>query len=178
MPEYLNIVDEDDNIIGQETRSEIHRLGLLHREVHVYFITPNKEIIFQHRAKDKDTYPDLLDATVGGHVDLGDDYQSAAIREVEEETGLKIDPKDLIFLSKERKKSSYDPKTGKLNDTWKEIYIYNFSGQLSDLKVEEGKAIGFESWSMDKLKNISESEKEKFIPYVIDFVLVNLLKTF
>lgn len=89
MPEYLNIVDEDDNIIGQETRSEVHRLGLLHHEVHVYFITSNKEIIFQHRAKDKDFYPDLLDATVGGHVDLGDDYKETAIREVEEETGLK-----------------------------------------------------------------------------------------
>lgn len=33
MPEYLNIVDEDDNIIGQETRSEINRLGLLHRGI-------------------------------------------------------------------------------------------------------------------------------------------------
>lgn len=175
MPEYLNIVDEDDNIIGQETRSEVHRLGLLHREVHVYFITPNKEIIFQHRAKDKDSYPDLLDATVGGHVDLGDDYKEIAIREVEEETGLKIDLKDLIFLSKDRNGPLNDPKTGTTNSTWKENYIYTFSGQLSDLRVEEGKAIGFESWPMDKLKNISEAEREKFIPYVLNFVQENLL---
>jgi isopentenyldiphosphate isomerase len=175
MPEYLNIVDEDDNIIGQETRSEVHRLGLLHREVHVYFITPNKEIIFQHRAKDKDSYPDLLDATVGGHVDLGDDYRETAIREIEEETGLKIDSNDLIFLSKDRNGPFIDPITGTTNNTWKENYIYTFSGLLSDLRVEEGKAIGFESWSTDKLRNISEVEKEKFIPYVIKFVLKNLL---
>ena len=74
MPEYLNIVDDNDNIIGQKTREEIHQQGLLHQEIHVYFITPNKEIIFQHRAEDKDTYPDLLSATVGGHVDIGDTY--------------------------------------------------------------------------------------------------------
>ena len=32
----LNIVDEDDNIIGEDTRENIHKNGLLHREVHVW----------------------------------------------------------------------------------------------------------------------------------------------
>ena len=173
--EYLDIVDENDNIIGQETREKIHQDGLLHREIHVYFITPNKEIVFQRRAKDKDTYPNLLDATVGGHVDLGDNYQDAAIREIKEETGLKVKIDSLIFLNKVREKLSFDKVTGKTNNAWRENYIYNFNGQLSDLKIEEGLAIGFESWSVEKLKNITETEKQKFIPYVIDFVLNNLL---
>lgn len=173
--DYLDIVDENDNIIGRETREKVHQAGLLHREIHVHFLTPNKEVIFQHRSKDKDFYPDLLDATVGGHVDSGDDYVFSAIKEVEEETGLKLRSEDLVFLSKERKKLSYDPGTGKYNNTWKEIYIYNFTRQLSDLKVEKGKSIGFEIWSKERLKNISAEEKKKFIPYVIDFVLSNLL---
>ena len=173
--EYLDIVDENDNIIGQETRKKIHQDGLLHREIHVYFITPNKEIVFQRRAKDKDTYPNLLDATVGGHVDLGDNYQDAAIREIKEETGLKVKINSLIFLNKVREKLSFDKVTGKTNNAWRENYIYNFNGQLSDLKIEEGLATGFESWSVEKLKNITETEKQKFIPYVIDFVLNNLL---
>ncbi|HZJ41249.1 MAG TPA: hypothetical protein VFD16_03225, partial [Candidatus Saccharimonadales bacterium] len=74
MKSLLNIVDANDNIIGERERAEIHRLGLLHREIHVYFLTPDKKFIFQHRAKDKDSYPDLLDATVGGHVEIGDTY--------------------------------------------------------------------------------------------------------
>ena len=65
----LNIVDENDQIIGEDTRENIHRKGLLHREIHVWFYTPKSEIVFQHRAKNKDTFPDLLDATVGGHVE-------------------------------------------------------------------------------------------------------------
>lgn len=64
--EMLEVVDENDNIIGFETRAKVHEQGLLHREIHIFFITPNGEVIFQHRAKDKDTYPDKLDATVGG----------------------------------------------------------------------------------------------------------------
>ncbi len=173
--EYLNIVDENDNIIGQESREKIHNEGLLHREIHVYFITPDREVIFQHRAKDKDTYPNLLDATVGGHVDLGDSYQEAVIREIKEETGLKVDIDDLVLFSKVRRKAFFDKLTGKVNNAWWENYIYNFKAELSDLKTEKGKALGFESWSMERLKNISEEEKKRFIPYVIDFVLDNLI---
>lgn len=171
----LNIVDENDNIIGKETRDKIHREGLLHREVGIYFITSNKEIIFQHRAKDKDLYPNLLDATVGGHVEIGDDYKTSAIKEAEEETGIKIKAENLVLFKKIRKNYRLDPQTGKINNVWSHIYLYEFQGKLTDLKVEEGKAIGFESWTMDKLKNISETEKQRFIPSVIDFVLDNLL---
>jgi 16S rRNA (adenine1518-N6/adenine1519-N6)-dimethyltransferase len=63
--QILNVVDESGKILGEETRENIHRQGLLHKEIHVWLFTPNKEIVFQHRGKDKDTFPDLLDATVG-----------------------------------------------------------------------------------------------------------------
>lgn len=172
---YLNIVDENDNIIGQETREQIHQEGLLHREVGIYFITPNKEMIFQHRAKDKDTFPNLLDATVGGHVEMGDSYPETAVKETKEETGVEINIDDLVLFKKIRRKFSRDNQTGKINNVWAHIYLYHFQGKLTDLKVEEGKAIGFEAWSMERLKNISETDKDKFIPYIINFVLDNLL---
>lgn len=175
MEELLNIVNENDEIIGQKTRSLIHKDGLLHREIHVYFITPNKEVIFQHRAKDKDTYPDLLDATVGGHVEIGDDYSQTAIKEVEEETGLKIRASDLIFLNKIQRRSE-DKATGKINNAIRQSYLYIFKGNINDLRVEEGKAIGFELWSLDKLFNLSEIENHRFIPYVIKFLQEELPK--
>jgi len=94
----LNIVDEDGKIIGVETRENIHNQGLLHREIHVWFYTPKGEIIFQHREKDKDTYPDLLDATVGGHVEIGFDYENTALQELSEETGIKAEKNNLTFI--------------------------------------------------------------------------------
>lgn len=102
--EMLEVVDENDNIIGLETREKVHKDGLLHREIHVFFLTPQGEIIFQHRAKDKDTYPDKLDATVGGHVDPDMTYEETAIKECREETGIDIDVNKLLFLTKMRKK--------------------------------------------------------------------------
>jgi isopentenyldiphosphate isomerase len=176
MAEFLNIVDEGDNIIGQEDRIIIHREGLLHREIHVYFITPNKEIIFQHRAKDKDTYPDLLDATVGGHVEIGDSYEQTAIKEAGEETGIKIDAKNLIFIAKVEKNSK-DETTKKINHAFQSEYLYIYDGGLDKLKIEAGCALGFESWPIDKLLNIGGEDKKRFIPYILKFA-TNTLPTF
>lgn len=168
MLEILNIVNDDDVVVGERTREEIHRLGLLHRETHVYFITPNREIIFQHRAKDKDTFPDLLDATVGGHVEIGHSYEETAVKESEEETGLKINPRDLMLINK-IKKSSLDQATAKVNNVFNVRYLYVYRGDINDLRVEEGKALGFELWPLDQLSGLTEADKKRFIPYILDF---------
>jgi len=160
----LDIYDENEQIIGRATRAEIHRAGLLHREVHVWFYTPQGEVIFQHRAPNKDTYPDLLDATVGGHVEIGDNYLDSAIKETEEETGLKLRATDLKFVVKNRR-CSKDELSNTVNNCWGEVYAYCFSGSLSDLRPEAGKGIGFEAWSIEKLLNITSEEKKLFIHY-------------
>lgn len=165
MDEYkqmLEVVDEEDNVIGLETRVKIHKEGLLHREIHVFFFTPNNEIIFQHRAKDKETYPDKLDATVGGHVEPGDSYEKTAIKESKEETGINIDHKKLILLAKIKRKS-FDKVTGLINNTIRSQYAYLYEGSISELKIEEGKAEGFEVWKIEDLSHLSEDNKERFI---------------
>src|SRR3989338_9102184 len=111
----LNVVNEQGEIVGEATREEIHEKGLLHAEIHVWFYTPKGELIFQHRAKDKDTYPDLLDATVGGHVEQGADYESTALKEVEEETGIYAQKQDLKLIQITRSKS-FDAVTNRINN--------------------------------------------------------------
>ncbi|HRZ30338.1 MAG TPA: NUDIX domain-containing protein [Candidatus Paceibacterota bacterium] len=175
MEDKLNIINENDEVIGEATRGEIHRNGLRHREIHVWFITPNKELILQHRAKDKDTYPDLLDATVGGHVEIGDSYKATAIKEVEEETGVLINPQDMKFLRKYAKRSE-DKSTGMINNTIRTQFVYVFEGSISDLKIEEGKSLGFEAWPVDKLLSLTDEEKKKFCPGVVSQDLLWALK--
>lgn len=175
MKKRLNIVDNDDKIIGEKTREEIHQQGLLHREVHVYFITPQKELIFQHRAKDKDIYPDLLDATVGGHVEIGDSYEKTAIKEAWEETGVNINVTDLIILNKIQG-CLEDRVTEKINNSIRQSYVYIFKGQISDLKIEEGKSLGFEVWPIAKLLAINEDDSKKFIPYILEFSKTEVIK--
>ncbi len=162
LQENLEIVDENDEVIGLESRTKVHKEGLLHREIHIFFLTPQGEIIFQHRAKDKDTYPDKLDATVGGHVEPNMSYEDTAIKECKEETGIDIDPSKLFLLVKIQKKS-FDEESGLTNNTIRIQYAYLYNGSVSDLQVEEGKAEGFEAWKIDDLPYLSEDDKNKFI---------------
>lgn len=164
--ELLEIINENDEVIGLETREKIHKEGLLHREIHIWFLTPQAEIVFQHRAKDKDTYPDKLDATVGGHVEPKMLYEETAVKECKEETGIDIDLKKLVFLRKMRKKS-FDEATGLTNNTIRSQYAYLYDGSINDLQVEDGKAEGFEAWKIDDLSHLSEDNKNKFIPLIL-----------
>lgn len=171
----LSIVDETGNIIGEETRENIHRQGLLHREVHIWLYTPRDEVIFQHREKDKDTYPDLLDATVGGHIEIGMDYENSALQEMEEETGLKPDKDKLTFIQMVRSKT-YDKATGMTNNVIRAIYAYRYDGKIEDLRVEKGKAIGFELWPLEKIFNISEEDKKRFIPAIFEEEILGIFR--
>ena len=42
-------------------------------------------------------------------------------------------------------------------------YAYLYEGSINNLKIEKDSAEGFESWSIGKLHNLSEKERERFI---------------
>ncbi len=172
--QILEIVDENENVVGLESRDDIHQKGLLHREIHIWFVTPAGEIIFQHRGKDKDTHPDQLDSTVGGHVEPNMSYEEAAGKECKEETGIDIDIKDLVLLGKIRK-SSLDESTGMTNNVFRNEYAYLYSGKIDDLRVEEGEAQGFEVWKIEALPNLSEEDKKRFVPMVVSENMLALI---
>jgi 8-oxo-dGTP pyrophosphatase MutT (NUDIX family) len=138
----LEIVDDNDIVIGIRSREEIHALGLRHREVHLWLVTPGNEIIFQKRSAFKDTFPNLMDATVGGHVEAGQSYEQAAIAEAEEEAGLLITPSQLRPLAM-LANDAFDERLNKRNLTFRQTYWMPYAGGLGGLCVEPGEAVGF-----------------------------------
>jgi len=124
---YLDVVNDNDEVIGKEKRSVIHQEGLMHREIWVLFYTQDNNVILQMRSPTKDTFPSKLDATVGGHVELGQSYLQAALMEVEEEAGIKVKEKDLVPLLKLRN-ISFDDVKKVHNNCFRQIYAYKFSG--------------------------------------------------
>lgn len=159
----LNIVDDNDEIIGQALRSEIHANGLLHREIHVWFITPDKQVIFQKRSMLKETIPGMLTPAVGGHVELGQDYLQTAITETLEETGLTVDPKEIVFLHK-YKTNTHHPETKVHNRSFRVLFGMVFTQGLDALRIEAKDGEGFVAFPFDALTNPSE-EVLKHMPY-------------
>tara|TARA_B110000305_G_C19425579_1_gene633411 strand:+ start:1171 stop:1680 length:510 start_codon:yes stop_codon:yes gene_type:complete len=86
--EYLDVVDAEDEVIGLERRSRIHKLKKRHRAVHIFIFNAKKEMFLQKRSAIKDTSPNLWNSSVSGHVDTGEEYEVAAIREIKEEVGI------------------------------------------------------------------------------------------
>jgi len=91
MPEDIfDVVNERDEVIDRKPRSEVHRLGLLHRAVHVLVFNSRGQIFLQKRSMKKDRQPGVWDSSASGHVDSGEDYDTTAVREVREEIGLQL----------------------------------------------------------------------------------------
>jgi isopentenyl-diphosphate delta-isomerase type 1 len=88
MPEEIfDVVDQRDEVVGQETRSRVHRLGLLHRAVHVLVFNRRGDVFLQLRSMRKDNWPGVWDSSASGHVDAGEDYDTCSVRELGEELG-------------------------------------------------------------------------------------------
>jgi isopentenyldiphosphate isomerase len=87
--EIFPVVDEQGNTIGSATRGECHNGSkLLHPVVHLHLFDPNGRIYLQQRPLWKDIQPGKWDTAVGGHVDYGEEIETALQREVYEELGL------------------------------------------------------------------------------------------
>ena len=88
--ELFDIVDDNGNIIGTAPRSKCHGdPSLIHRTAHVFVFHPDgRQVLLQLRRKDKDIQPGKWDTSVGGHLDHGEDYETAARRELREELGF------------------------------------------------------------------------------------------
>jgi len=86
--EIFDVVNDRDEVIDRRPRSEVHRLGLLHRAVHVLVFNSRGEVFLQKRSMTKDREPGKWDSSTSGHVDSGENYDASAVRELREETGL------------------------------------------------------------------------------------------
>lgn len=97
--EFFDIYDEAGNRIGSAPRRECHgNPKLLHRTAHVVVFHPETgAILLQKRAAAKDIQPGKWDTAVGGHLALGEDYETGARRELAEELGV-TDAGELEYL--------------------------------------------------------------------------------
>ncbi len=86
--EMLDLIDEDDAVIGRETRVAVHAKGLWHRGAHVFLFTREGKLLIQKRSAARAAYPSLWDGSVSEHVQAGETYLEAALRGTQEELGL------------------------------------------------------------------------------------------
>lgn len=86
--EVLILVDENDRPLGYGKRGKVHRgSGIRHRAFNVAVFNSKGELLLARRHPQK-LFGGLWDGTVSSHPLKGEDYETAILREVEEEIGV------------------------------------------------------------------------------------------
>jgi 16S rRNA (adenine1518-N6/adenine1519-N6)-dimethyltransferase len=96
--ERFPVVDENDRVLGDASRSEVHANNLRHRAVHILIFNPVGEVYLQQRSRWKDRHPLRWDSSAAGHVVPAESYDETARRELEEELGIAVPLKKISKL--------------------------------------------------------------------------------
>ncbi len=152
--EILSVVDNQDQVIGQRRRDDIHRLGLSHRAVHVLVFRQDEQIFLQKRGRHKQESPGLWDSSVAGHVDAGETYDACCVREIREEIGIRVRemPKRLFKLVA-------SPQTG-MEFCWVYRLVTDLELELDYTEMEIGQwftQVQVDQWLTDSAEKFADS---------------------
>lgn len=96
--EWVDVVDEGDQVVARATRREMRERNLLHRNVAVLCVNPAGRVYVQRRSDQKDLFPGMFDTFVGGVVSAGESYDVCALRELGEELGIRGPQLERLFM--------------------------------------------------------------------------------
>ncbi len=151
MDEYIDIVDNKGKPTGKTAlKSEAHKNGWYHNTIHLWLYTKQGEVLLQQRSRKKAIHPLLWDVSAAGHIDAGETFLEAAIRETKEEIGLELQPKDLIKIGVEFHETNYANGAIKDNE-FHQVYIAELKTELKNLtpqkdEVEALKLVSFKTF--------------------------------
>jgi len=138
--EKIDVLDARGLVTGEVAwKSAAHRLGLWHRCFHCWIASPETSsggpyLFVQRRALGKETWPDRLDVTVGGHLGAGEEALQGGLREIEEELGLQVTAEDLVPLGTRRVELEIP---GGVDREFQEAFLLVGSLSQEDLRLQE-----------------------------------------
>lgn len=143
LEEILDVVNEQDEIIGQAPRKVVHSEPLLlHREALIVVCGDDNKLLFQQRSRKKLQRPLVWTIGAAGHVPAGMDANRAAQKELEEELGIN---RELSFLGKELARGENNIR-----------FVYKFICKLDEDEVN------FNKDEIEQVKFFDQHELEEF----------------
>jgi isopentenyldiphosphate isomerase len=171
MEEYIDIVDH----LGKPTekialKSEAHKNGWFHNTVHVWLYTSKREVLLQQRSHKKLIHPLLWDVSSAGHIDAGETFVEAALRETKEEIGLQLKSQDLFKIGVELHKMSYNNGAIKDNE-FHQVYIAELKVNINELTPQETEVEALKLVSFVEFKTLlkNSATNHHFIPSNKDY---------
>ena len=154
MDEILDIVDKNGKPTGRTAlKSEAHSKGLYHNTIHLWLYTSKGEILLQQRSHKKSIYPLLWDVSAAGHINAGETFITAALRETKEELGLELEPNHLTKIGTFLHESSYAE--GKIQDNeFHQVFIAELTVPLNTLVIQDSEVEAIKLVSLEEFYNL------------------------
>ncbi|MCF6296910.1 MAG: NUDIX domain-containing protein [Flavobacteriaceae bacterium] len=177
--ELINILAENLTVVKIGLKSEAHKNGWLHASVHIWFYTDDGDVLIQKRAKDKETFPNLWDVSVAGHISVGENEMTSALREIKEELGLKNKANDLVKIG--TFKETHYHKNGFIDNELHHIYLSRLKTNIHLLKIQKEELSAIKLISVKEFKKLQKKEtfNKLFVPRATeyyDFVMKEIKK--
>jgi len=160
MKEYLDIVNENDILIGKASREECHKnKTLIHRGTNIYIFKSDKldYILRVKRSAHVDTEAGKWTIVVGEHNKIGEDYDSSAKRCLKEELGIK--GINIIKISKVLRRMKNQTEIH-------QNYIAIYEGNINEFTLNTDELVKAEFIKLDKLKKDIKRNKAKYFSYI------------
>jgi isopentenyl-diphosphate delta-isomerase type 1 len=150
--ELFDVVDISDRVVGTARRGDVHANGWLHRAVHVLVCREDGAVFLQKRSMQKDSQPGKWDSSSSGHLDSGEGYEAAAVRELEEELGIAT--AEVVEIGRL-------PASKATGNEFVRVYKTSHEGPftLHPDEIEDGKWV-----SISSLRDWMETRPEDFAP--------------
>jgi isopentenyl-diphosphate delta-isomerase len=111
------------------TKDDVLHNGLLHGAAHMWLWRCRNgqvEVLLQRRAPGMLTFPGKWDISAAGHIDGGEEPLTTAVREIQEELGLHIAQRDLLFVFQHRLQLTLD--NGLIENEYRWVYLVEITG--------------------------------------------------
>ncbi len=116
--ELLNVYDAAGVVVGSMARGEAKARGLAAGAVQLLLVSEDGKILLQRRQKDKEN-GGLWDKSVGGHVQAGETFDQALIREANEELFGRADADRVAIVgSLDEAAAGYDVRVRHIRTEW------------------------------------------------------------
>ena len=165
--EYLDIVDENGIPTGKTvSRNIAHRDGILHRTAHVWVVRPSAkgyDILLQKRSMEKESFPGLYDTSSAGHIAAGEEPVSSALRELQEELGIKADPEQLHHAGsfRIRYEKEFHGHLFRDNEVT-QVFVYDEPVEISALVLQESEVDEVRWFGLDEVWEEIHHSRERF----------------
>lgn len=158
MTERVQFVDENDNPIGAGPREEAWEKGIALRHAYIVLRDKDGNFLLQQRSQLKKKNPGRYTYAATGHVDEGESYDEAAVRELKEEVGIDA---NLTLIDK----SSYMS-----DEVNAQVFIAIYSGEIDhdvQLVLDPEEVSGTRWFTKTELDEAVLKTPESFSPNMV-----------